>query len=47
MKAVTAGLRYVSEAFMTIFRPAVADYPLIGVQAFEGEPFSQWVYSGS
>ncbi len=39
---LVAMLRYVSEAFMAIFTPA-DDYPTVGVQPFEGEPFSEWV----
>lgn len=35
-------LRYISEAFVEIFSPT-DDYPTIGVQPFDGEPYSRWV----
>ena len=35
-------LRYLSEAFMAIFRPA-DEYPEVGVQPFDGDPCPKWV----
>ena len=31
--------QYLSEAFLLIFSPNRDIYPLIGIQAFEGEPY--------
>jgi hypothetical protein len=39
-------LRYVSEAVMSIFRPA-DEYPKIGVQPFDGDPYSEWLETHS
>jgi len=42
MTRLSEMLRYLSEAFMSIFRPADV-YPEVGVQPFEGEPYSKVV----
>lgn len=38
-----ASMRYLSEGTNRLFSPTTDDYPLTGVQPFEGEPYSQWV----
>jgi hypothetical protein len=35
------GIQYITEAFARIFGPNDDRYPNIGVQPFEGEPYSQ------
>jgi hypothetical protein len=36
-------MRYLSEGTSRLFSPTNDDYPLTGVQPFDGEPYSQWV----
>ena len=38
-------MQFVSEAFLAIFNKPKGEYPNIGVQPFEGEPYSKWMES--
>jgi len=37
------GVQFLSEGVTRVFKPNDNQYPEIGVQPFEGEPFSKWV----
>lgn len=36
-------VQYFSDAIARIFGPSDDAYPEVGVQPFDGEPYSQWV----
>lgn len=36
-------VQYFSDAIARIFSPSDDAYPEVGVQPFDGEPYSQWV----
>jgi hypothetical protein len=36
-------VQYISEAAVSLFKPSNDQYPAVGVQPFEGEPYSKWV----
>lgn len=38
-------LQYLAEAAGRIFEPSKDEYPAIGIQPFDGEPYSKWVES--
>lgn len=42
LNAVNRAFRFVSEGLTELFRPTQDQYPDIGVQPFEGEPYSEW-----
>jgi hypothetical protein len=35
------GIQYITEAFARIFGPNDDEYPMIGVQPFEGDPYDR------
>jgi hypothetical protein len=43
LKVVGDALRYLSEGATALFMPNRDEYPDIGVQPFDGEPYSEWV----
>jgi hypothetical protein len=43
VKMTTDALQYLSEGVARLFSPRDDQYPAIGVQPFDGEPFSEWV----
>lgn len=45
VKMTTDALQYLSEGVARLFSPRDDQYPNIGVQPFEGDPFSEWVDS--
>lgn len=45
LKALHDAMRYLSEGVTGLFSPNHDEYPNIGVQPFNGEPYSEWVSS--
>lgn len=45
-RSLTNAVHYLSEAVTRVFSPSHDEYPNVGVQPFDGEPYSKWV-SGS
>jgi len=45
MKRVSKLVHYLSEGVGRIFSPRDDEYPEVGVQPFEGDPYSRWVES--
>jgi hypothetical protein len=43
IKSLRDMLQYLSEGVSRIFSPSKDEYPEIGVQPFDGEPYSEWV----
>lgn len=43
LNAIGDALQYLSDGVGHVFSLNHDDYPLIGVQPFDGEPLSQWV----
>lgn len=40
-------IQYISEGVARIFSPADDEYPNVGVQPFDGDPYSEWTDSSS
>jgi hypothetical protein len=43
LHAIGAALQFLSEGAVHIFSRSKDEYPAIGIQPFDGEPFSEWV----
>jgi hypothetical protein len=43
VQVIRDAVQYLSEAADRIFSPSRDEYPAIGVQPFDGEPYSEWV----
>jgi hypothetical protein len=43
LKVLNNAIYYLSEGAASLFSPSRDDYPRIGVQPYDGDPYSEWV----
>ncbi|MBW4465820.1 MAG: hypothetical protein KME07_10335 [Pegethrix bostrychoides GSE-TBD4-15B] len=44
LKRLNDAILYLSEGAAMLFSPSQDDYPNIGLQPYDGDPYSEWVY---